>query len=313
MSDITVIGAGVIGLSTGIRLAEAGHQVRILTKAMPEQTTSAAATAMIGLAFAEPMDKVPQWEAATHQEMGSVMGEPASGVRRQSCLLGSRTSDALPPGIDAWDGFRLADTAELPNGFEHGFWIDMTVADMTAYLPYLTRRFGARGGALEMRDVASLAELGDGVVVNCSGLGARVLADDDTITGQWGMHVVVRNPGVDATFMEGPPGQAQWVAWMPHGDRVLIGGVLDPDRDFGQPDAAVGDQLLAAAVAANPTLAGAEVLGMNGGLRPARPVIRVERDPDITPQTVVHNYGHGSLGVTLSWGCADEVVTLLGQ
>ena len=35
--------------------------------------------------------------------------------------------------------------------------------------------------------------------------------------------------------------------------------------------------------------------------------VRVEREGH-----VVHCYGHGGAGVTLSWGCADEVVELLG-
>ena len=56
-----------------------------------------------------------------------------------------------------------------------------------------------------------------------------------------------------------------------------------------------------------PELADASVLAHRVGLRPARPSVRLERDGD-----VVHCYGHGGAGVTLSWGCADEVVSLTG-
>ena len=28
--------------------------------------------------------------------------------------------------------------------------------------------------------------------------------------------------------------------------------------------------------------------------------------------TIIHNYGHGGAGVTLSWGCAAEVVERVG-
>ena len=57
-----------------------------------------------------------------------------------------------------------------------------------------------------------------------------------------------------------------------------------------------------------PRAAGAEVLGHRVGLRPARPEVRLERVGD-----VVHCYGHGGAGVTLSWGRAGEVVELLAS
>jgi D-amino-acid oxidase len=44
------------------------------------------------------------------------------------------------------------------------------------------------------------------------------------------------------------------------------------------------------------------------GLRPYRPAVRVEREG-----RVVHNYGHGGSGYTLCWGCAEEVVGMVGE
>jgi D-amino-acid oxidase len=51
-----------------------------------------------------------------------------------------------------------------------------------------------------------------------------------------------------------------------------------------------------------PELAGAPVVGAAVGQRPVRPAVRLERAGDI-----VHCYGHGGAGFTLSWGCADAV------
>ena len=50
------------------------------------------------------------------------------------------------------------------------------------------------------------------------------------------------------------------------------------------------------------------------GIRPCRDSVRLEADPrgQAGSPLVVHNYGHGGAGVTLSWGCADEVASLVG-
>jgi D-amino-acid oxidase len=40
-----------------------------------------------------------------------------------------------------------------------------------------------------------------------------------------------------------------------------------------------------------------------------RPSVRLERE-ELGGRTVIHCYGHGGAGVTLSWGCAAEVVGL---
>ena len=59
----------------------------------------------------------------------------------------------------------------------------------------------------------------------------------------------------------------------------------------------------------------APVLQENVGLRPCRRGgVRLERQQGaLHGLTVVHNYGHGGSGVTLSWGCAEEVVGIVAN
>ena len=56
----------------------------------------------------------------------------------------------------------------------------------------------------------------------------------------------------------------------------------------------------------------AEIIEDIVGLRPGRTEVRLEKEL-ISGKTVIHNYGHGGSGVTLSWGCAEEVVEIANE
>ena len=59
-----------------------------------------------------------------------------------------------------------------------------------------------------------------------------------------------------------------------------------------------------------PELDRSKIVGRAVGLRPSRTEVRLEREY-LNGKRIIHNYGHGGAGVTLSWGCADEVVSLI--
>lgn len=311
-AEVCVVGGGVVGLTTAVHLAEDGRSVRVVTADEPGRTTSAAAGALVGLAFIEPLDRVRRWDQETSEVMVGLADDPTTGVHLTRCLFASRQPVAVPPPLAALRDVAPASTGELPAGFTGGFWLTLPAVDMPRYLTYLIGRLAAAGGEVQLRRVGDLEEVvGEArAVVNCSGVGARSLAHDPSVVPSRGQHVILSNPGVDTMFMEGPPGQQEWAAWMPHGQRLVVGGVAQPGRSDLEPDPEVAERLVERVRLLNPLLHEAEVLGHQVGLRPERPAVRVEL-VHLQGTPIVHNYGHGGVGVTLSWGCAHEVAALL--
>jgi D-amino-acid oxidase len=94
---------------------------------------------------------------------------------------------------------------------------------------------------------------------------------------------------------------------VPRSRDVVLGGTADQGEWSRTPDAATAEAILRQATVVEPRLAGARILRHKVGLRPGRPSVRLEREGD-----VIHCYGHGGCGVTVSWGCADDVLELAG-
>lgn len=183
---------------------------------------------------------------------------------------------------------------------------------MLRYLDHLLARFEAAGGALEVRRLRALWEVAGAapVIVNCTGAGARKLVPDPAVGAAWGQHVIVENPGLDEFFMEAPA--ARWAGFFPHGDHVVLGGIVEENRWSLDPDPAVAEEIVRRCAAVEPRLGEARVLEHRVGLRPAREAIRLEEE-GLGPSRCVHDYGHGGTGVGLSWGCAREVAALVAS
>ena len=304
--DVLVVGGGVIGLTTAVRAAEAGLDVEVWAADPPSRTTSAVASALLGPAVGGPDDPLTRWTLASDAVFRRLAEDPATGVRVDRGRLVSDFGDQAPPWAAELPGYAPTTEAERA-GFRIGFWCELPVADMRVYLGYLAGRLATAGGRLVERRVDALA---DGLavaptVVNCTGVAAGALAGDPSVRPVRGQHVIVANPGIDTFFYEGGGGDA-WTGYFPHADRVVLGGVAgEGDADL-TPDDAVTAGIIARCAAVEPALADAEVLGVEVGLRPGRPAPRLEREGDI-----VHNYGHGGVGVTVSWGCAAEALELI--
>ena len=123
-----------------------------------------------------------------------------------------------------------------------------------------------------------------------------------------GQHVIVDCPSLDEFVYEGGAA-TDWLSVMPHGRRVVLGGVSRRGVADLTPDPEITAAILARARAAIPSLIDAPVADVEVGLRPGRPTPRVEVD-EVNRIRVVHDYGHAGNGVMLSWGCAADAARL---
>jgi len=306
---VTVVGAGVIGLTTAVRLAEAGREVTVVARERPLDTTSAVAAAMWFPYHVLPYDRVLAWSRRSYATFSALAErEPEAGVRLR---WGTELLRHVP--AEVWWAEAVPDlalTRDVPPGYEAGWRFAAPVIEMPRYLPWLAARAAAAGATLADTpvEVADLVELGP-VVVDCAGLGARTLVPDATVIPVRGQVIVVAQVGVDEWVTEDlDDGALTYV--IPRQDDVVVGGTAEEGSWDLTPDPATAEAILARATALVPALAGAPVLAHKVGLRPARPAVRLEVEQR-GAQTIVHNYGHGGAGVTLSWPCADEVAAFL--
>lgn len=310
-AEVVVVGAGVIGLTTAVTLAEHGHRVTVVAEEIPGRT-SLAAGASWGPYDVAPRDRVDAWATTTLGVLVELTRVPDAAVAMVSGVEASRTATTMPD----WAG-QLPDVAEcppedLPKGFRTGWRYTVPVVDMPRYLDYLLDRLHAADGRVERRRLGRLAEVIDGgrSVVNCAGIDAGDLAGDPTVYPIRGQLVVVENPGIDTFFSEDTGPSPNLLHYLPRGDTVILGGVAVPEDRNREPDLATSAAILARCSAVEPSLKGARILDHRVGLRPTRQRIRVEAERS-GAAIVVHNYGHGGAGVSLSWGCAMEVCSLL--
>jgi D-amino-acid oxidase len=305
--EVLVVGAGVSGLTTAICLVEAGITVRVVARRPPLETTSCAAGALWG-PYLTRDERVESWSEESRRELHNIAacGEQ-TGVR----LVHGQEAARSPVPIPAWavdlEGFRISRPDELPTGFVSGWWYLAPIVDMPVYLRYLVRRLDV---PVEGGDIRSLeAAAADQIVVNCTGVEAGQLVADPELTSTRGQLVVVENPDVDWFFAEHDESPTP-TYFLPHGRHLVLGGSAEPGRSDRTPDLTTSRAIQQRCAAIEPALGRAKVLEHRVGLRPSRPTVRLEREA-IGRGYVVHNYGHGGSGVTLSWGCARDVVRLV--
>ncbi len=300
---IAVIGAGVSGLTTAVVFAEHGYQTAVFAEKIGADTTSAAAAAIWFPYDTGPGDTAIQFALETFHTLTDLARQPDTGVSMIEFRSFSRNDQITIPEWSRPLGAKPIES-DIPAGFVSGFAVTVPLTDTTIYLDYLLKRFEKAGGEIHLNKRFDRLEDVDpqyGVIVNCAGIGARELVPDPDLEPHRGQIAIVAKLNLPGAIVSDDP---PLMYAIPRTNDCVFGGTNVVSDDCAiDPEATVSIlNECSRVLGINPP----SVVAQRVGLRPfRRSGVRVERGLSDDGRIVIHNYGHGGSGFTLSWGCAE--------
>ncbi|XP_012537273.2 D-aspartate oxidase [Monomorium pharaonis] len=329
---VAVVGAGIIGVTSAFAVKSAfpNYEVKIFADAFSPDTTGDGSAGLWTpyLLNDTPIEDIIRWAASTHKWFEQLWKAGLSLEMGVSLVPVTRvTSDCEnditePKWAKLVYGFQKISNERLQrlneehkSNYKQGCHFITYTAEPALLLPWLMKKFVALGGKMERRNIKSLYQLakeGYNLIINCSGLGARELVADKTMTPIRGQVFRVKAPWVMHCFLVDDDA-CNYI--IPNVHSAVIGGTHqegDFDRSVREEDS---KHIYDGCCCIMPSLKESEILRAWVGFRPGRPRVRLEceclRSPMGKEFKVIHNYGHGGSGVTLCWGCAMDVVEMI--
>ncbi|KAK7753837.1 hypothetical protein SLS62_004203 [Diatrype stigma] len=264
--------------------------------------------------FPETVENDP----AQRSKMTEIMASGVRGFYRGSDLIDERGIDPEYGAVDAYELMApIIDTdksmhwlMDLVESKGAKFVTETITRDLVDIEDSLRARFDAD------------------VIVNCTGLQGEVLAGDDTVYPIRGGLIRVINDGTDfpkvdaaLTITADAAGSANEIVFLvPRNDNILlIGGIAEPNEwDLNLTlESPIISRMRERCEKFLPGLKDARVdpdYPFAQGLRPFRGKnVRVERELRRTGSRIVHSYGQGGAGWSLSFGCAQDVSMLVDE
>nr|XP_023024409.1 D-amino-acid oxidase-like [Leptinotarsa decemlineata] len=327
MVHIAIVGCGVIGITSGMAIQNRikGAKVTIFTEKVSPNTTTDLAGGLWEpyLVGDTPPKKVAKWGRITYDYLLDLWKSGKAG----------EAGISLQPVTTATDeeGFQRPDWLEYTLGyselseeklaalskryktkltwgvtFTNFLWEGMTM------LPFLQKEFIENKGDIIMKKISNLEELsGYDVVLNCTGLGSQELIDDPDIKPIRGQIMKVNAPWVFHSYLMVTE-KCGYV--LSNKSFTTLGGTRQVDDYNTNVNEDDKEYIWRNCSELLPSIKSAEVIEHQVGLRPARNKVRLEAEIKRTPTCdlkIVHNYGHGGAGITLSVGCAAEAAELV--
>jgi len=331
--SMVVVGGGVMGISSALRLLESGFSDVTLITDKFDGITSKTSPAVFRPDWLgdTPAEKTITWGNETKAHLGRVWRETGSdaGVTATTHLEVYKREAARDPGSilpKVMDGFRALTPSELaihcPTAL--GGWHYSTfMVEGSRYLPYLLKRAVASGLRVIQKQVEGeicsvefwrnaicIAQRPTcRIVVNTTGLKGGI--DTHPVRGQL---VMVKAPYVQMAMGEYNPENHDFPTYIyPRRDHIVLGSTYLEDVGDKEVDDETTEHIIERCAEFIPQLRTAPILAEVVCIRPGRRAgVRLDR-VKVGEFDVVNCFGHGGAGHSLSWGCAGNVLQLVKE
>ncbi|OPD54062.1 FAD-dependent oxidoreductase [Bacillus anthracis] len=351
---ILVIGGGVIGLTTAWILQNEGYQVKIVTEKLAPEVTSVVAGALwewppavCGNHQDEVSIKISkEWSLLSYKIFSELAKNKESGVyMRNATFFFKYLVESNLKDLEKMNELRQHvqnfrhDTSLIQEkginqtiGIKDAYSLLAPMIDTDIYMKWLEKKVRKANceiiqekivGNLEQQERKLKDEYQVDMIVNCTGLGAIDLTEDEMYPLRGSLVRVVNNghhfPKLDEAYCISHDGISEdpgFIFILPRGENMLLlGGLaefnkwdMEVDLDNYQPI----EEMYNRCKEFFPPLEKAVIDAcepVRTGLRPFRKQsVRLERVPN---SSIIHNYGHGGSGLTFSWGCALQVLEII--
>ncbi|HXL57084.1 MAG TPA: FAD-dependent oxidoreductase [Chitinophagaceae bacterium] len=310
--NIAVIGAGISGMSTAFLLMKKDYNITIYARAFTPNITSNRAAAFWFPYHIRNDKRGISWCQTSYTYYQQLAQQPETGISMKQLIkvLRKGVAEEEPVWIDFMpqDSYRIMNENELDKAIAKGYDVKVPLMETQIFLPYLQQQLKESGVEFVEKEIKKINELTSDydIVINCSALGARELCNDDKVIpvrGQVGL-LSPRNDLPIYLDNEKP------LYVVPRKDAIIVGGTYEERVETETTEPSTIQQILNNAYEVFPELKEQEVIGSWAGLRPYRTEVRVEHEKRTN---IIHNYGHGGSGFTLSFGCAEEVSEIVDK
>ncbi|MEO7801100.1 MAG: FAD-dependent oxidoreductase, partial [Ginsengibacter sp.] len=229
---ITVIGAGISGLTSAFVLSHAGHQVNIIAKDLSPNTTSNKAAAFWFPYHIRNDARGIHWCQHTYDVYQKLSENSITGISMQQLLkvvrIGVEEDEMSWFSFMPEDSYRILDEHETPAGNAIAYDVKVPLIETQIFLPWLMSELRKMDVSIEQKEIQSFDDITDAdMLINCSALGSRQLCNDKAVIPIRGQVGLLEPTDFPFIFLD----NEMPLYIVPRQDAIIIGGTFEEDID----------------------------------------------------------------------------------